>query len=95
MIGTDPIQFVAGRVTSFGQLVVVIAGADNPPTLRGRGGPLGNGGDQLLDRVDCVTVKRNLVEGGSVRLHVVVRVVEPRRNKMAIEVDRSFRIELR
>ena len=95
MVGADTVQFVAGRVAPLGKFVVVVASANDPCSWGRRGGALGNGGNQLLDRADRFTLQRNLVQRRAVRLHVIVGVVEPRCDEVTIEVDRSTSFESR
>src|SRR5690606_3187099 len=50
--GRGTVEVVAVRVTALGELVVIVAAADDPAAGRLSGGPLADGPDDVLNRFD-------------------------------------------
>ena len=86
IVGADRIEFVAGRMAPFGELVVVIARADHPDARWTRGGSYSDRGHDLFDRPGDVWLDCHLGQRGSISAHVIVGIVETRRDRRTRQV---------
>ena len=87
VVGTNPVEFLSGRMSTFGKFVVVVAGADNPHASGRLGRPAGDCVDNLFNRTSHGRLDRNLVQSGAIATHVVVGIVEARHHRSAVHVD--------
>ena len=87
VVAAHRVELVAGRVPALGQLVVVVAAAEDPRPGRDLGRTSCDGGDDVADGADDRVLEGQHGEAGPEALHVVVGVVEPGDDRRPGQVD--------